>query len=68
MGRKEKTYEKIMNGYSDSNIDFNDLRVVLEWLGFTCRIKGDHFIYFRKDIPDIINVQPLGNKAKAYQV
>ena len=41
---------------------------VLKRLGFDCRIRGDHFIYTRDDIEEIINIQPDGNKAKPYQV
>lgn len=64
----KKVYIAIMSGKSDSNISFGDLRKILESFGFSCRIKGDHFIYYRSDIPEILNIQPIGNKAKAYQV
>ncbi len=37
-------------------------------LGFEKRIKGDHFIYFYKNFPENINIQPNGNMAKPYQV
>lgn len=38
-------------------------------LGFAERIKGDHFIYSRADVAEIINIQPAtGGKAKPYQV
>ena len=37
-------------------------------MGFVVRIKGDHFIYTRNDVDEIINIQPKGNKAKPYQV
>lgn len=63
-----KIYHDVMSGKSDSNIRFADLRNLLEEYGFTCRIRGDHFIYKRTDIPDRVNIQPIGNKAKAYQV
>lgn len=63
-----KVYHDVMSGKSDSNIRFADLRNLLEEYGFTCRIRGDHFIYKRNDIPDRINIQPVGNKSKAYQV
>ena len=63
-----KAYEAIMSGKSDSNIRFSDLQYALSEAGFRCRIKGDHFIYTRKDIPEIINIQPNGNKSKPYQV
>ncbi|MBS3918432.1 MAG: type II toxin-antitoxin system HicA family toxin [Deltaproteobacteria bacterium] len=41
----------------------------LEKLGFSARTKGDHHIFFKEEIEEIINLQPLGDgKAKAYQV
>lgn len=61
-------YTIVMNGQSDSNIRFADLQKMLKDLGFSCRVKGDHFIYYRNDLPELINIQPNGNKAKAYQV
>lgn len=57
-----------MSGTQDCNISFSDLQKALTLLGFTVRIKGDHFIYFRDGIDEIINIQPNGNKAKPYQV
>ena len=62
------TYNNIMSGKCYSNIRFNDLRNLILSFGFNERIKGDHFIYKRKDIPERINIQPNGNKAKSYQV
>lgn len=57
-----------MSGTQDCNISFSDLQKALTLLGFTVRIKGDHFIYFRDGVDEIINIQPNGNKAKPYQV
>jgi predicted RNA binding protein YcfA (HicA-like mRNA interferase family) len=57
-----------MNGLNDRNIRFADLQKLLVFLGFKCRIKGDHFIYYKDDVDEIINIQPEGNKAKPYQV
>ena len=68
MGKLESILAAILRGASDNNIAFSDLRYVLESLGFEVRIKGDHFIYTRHDVAEIINIQPTGNKAKAYQV
>ena len=62
------TYDMIMSGKCDNNIRFNDLRKMLDSLNFWYRVKGDHFIYYRNDIPEIINIQPRGNKAKGYEV
>ena len=62
------TYDMIMSGKSDNNIRFNDLRKLLNSFNFEYRSTGDHFIYYRDDIPEIINIQPRGNKAKGYEV
>lgn len=62
------TYDMIMSGRSDSNIRFTDFRNLLLAHSFKERIKGDHFVYKRDDIAERIVIQPLGNKAKAYQV
>jgi hypothetical protein len=37
-------------------------------LDFEERIKGSHHIFYKKGVEEIINIQPIGNKAKAYQV
>ena len=64
----KNTYDMVMSGKSDSNIRFIDLQKMLKNLAFLYRVTGDHFIYYRNDIPELINIQPNGNKAKAYQV
>lgn len=68
MSQYEKLLLRILCGTQDSNVAFSDLQKVLTVLGFVVRIKGDHFIYTRDDIDEIINIQPKGNKAKPYQV
>ncbi len=68
MSQYEKLMLKILLGNQDNNISFSELQKILDVLGFQCRIKGDHFIYTKNDIPEILNIQPKGNKAKAYQV
>jgi hypothetical protein len=68
MGQHEKLFAAIMSGTKDGNFLFSDLQTMLDHLGFQCRIKGDHFIYTRDGIEEIINIQPVGNKAKPYQV
>ena len=57
-----------LSGTQDRNIRFSDLQKVLTTLGFQCRIRGDHFIYWKNGIDEIINLQPDGSKAKPYQV
>ena len=68
MATLEKLMQSIMSGTQDRNIKFSDLQKILDVLGFQCRIKGDHFIYWTDGIDEIINIQPDGNKAKPYQV
>lgn len=61
-------YSDIMSQNKDHNMRFSDIQKLLDALAFSCRIKGDHFIYTRPDIQEIINIQPVGSKAKSYQV
>jgi predicted RNA binding protein YcfA (HicA-like mRNA interferase family) len=68
MSKIQKSLLKILIGTSDQNIDFDELVNVLEYLEFSLRIKGSHHIFYREDIKEIINIQPNGTKAKAYQI
>ena len=68
LSQHNKLILRILSGTSDNNISFAGLCNVLEILGFDCRIKGSHCIYHKEDVEEIINIQPLGSKAKAYQV
>ncbi len=68
MRKYERLIEKILSGKADQNIKFNELINLLINLGFEQRIKGSHHIFYQKDITEIINIQALGDKAKAYQV
>jgi len=69
MTKKDKVLQKILSGTSDANFAFKDIRQLLKSLGFEERIRGSHFIFYRKDIEEIINIQTLPDKkAKVYQV
>ena len=70
MGKHEDTKERVTSGSSDANIDFNDLCAMLGDSGFKSRKgKGSHIIFSRKNVREIINLQPDKNgKAKKYQV
>ena len=63
-----KTLRRVIDGKSDANIRFEDLQLLLDHLGFTERIRGDHHIYTREGIDEILNLQPRGALAKPYQV
>lgn len=61
--------DKVLSGLADNNIRFNDLKKMVKDFGFDCRIKGDHHIFTKEEIAEIINLQPLKDgKTKAYQV
>lgn len=60
MSQYEKLLLAILSGTKDKNLLFSDLRLVLERLEFQCRVKGDHFIYTKTGVDEIINIQPAG--------
>ena len=64
----EQLLLKILRGSSDANIGFNDVRNLLKHLGFEERVRGDHHIFTKTGILEILNLQPKGSKAKPYQV
>lgn len=68
MRKLDKLRQLILSGASDANIEFKPLCNFLTKLGFNERIKGDHYIFTKNDVDEIINIQPLGSKAKPYQV
>ena len=68
MSKITKTLERVLRGNADANIRFGDLRMLLTHLGFVERIRGDHYIFTRDGVAEILNLQPSGALAKAYQV
>lgn len=68
MGKYEKLLQQLLSGRSDANVAFGELRQLLLRLGFSERIRGDHHIYFREGVEEILNLQPRGGMAKPYQV
>lgn len=68
MGKKDKLIGRILSGTADVSITFADLRGLLLDLGFDERTRGGHHIFTRDDVEEIINLQPMGNMSKPYQV
>lgn len=65
----KKIIGKVLGGTGDTNIKFAELSKLILSLGFRERIKGDHFIYSKTGVVEIINIQPQKDgKAKPYQV
>ena len=68
MGTHKKILDQILRGTSDANIHFDQLRRLLERVGFNERIRGGHHIFTMEGIEEIINLQSKGSKAKPYQI
>ncbi len=68
MSKIEKLLLKVLRGVSDANIPFDQLCQLLANLGFDQRIRGSHHIFAKDGVDEIINIQPKGSQAKAYQV
>lgn len=64
MSRLSKTLDQILRGSADANVDFNDLRNLLNALGFREHIRGSHHIFTHSGVIEIVNLQPTGSKAK----
>lgn len=67
-GVRKQVLPQVLQGTADSNICFDDLRSLLAALGFSERVTGSHHIFARPGVAEILNVQPRGSFAKAYQV
>ncbi|EFK05462.1 toxin-antitoxin system, toxin component, HicA family [delta proteobacterium NaphS2] len=68
MAKSEKIYKHILMRRSDANVPFEALCGLLKRLGFDERIKGDHHIFTRDGVEEILNFQPRDGKGKPYQV
>jgi hypothetical protein len=51
----------------DADIPFVGMCNLLKGLGFKEHIRGDHHIFKKDGIADIINLQPENSRVKAYQ-
>jgi len=63
-----KTLRRLLSGTSDAAIRFDDLRSLLESLGFEKRVKGSHHLFRKAGVEERVNLQREGNNAKPYQV
>lgn len=68
MSRHDKLLLRILRGASDANIPFAGWRQLPYHVGFEERIRGDHHIFMKEGIAEILNLQPKGGDAKPYQV
>ncbi len=68
MSKLKKILENILRGDSDANVSFKQMGHLLEKLGFNKRVRGDHHIFNKDSVVEILNLQPKSSKAKPYQV
>ena len=68
MAKYDRLLSHILRGTSDANIPFKDLRNLLRRLGLEERIRGNHHIFTKDGVEEILNLQPKGRQAKPYQV
>ena len=68
MPNYDRLLRRIFSGQSDNNIRFSLLCGLLRRMDFNERIIGSHHVFTRADVRERINIQPIGNKAKGYQV
>jgi len=68
MSKYEKLLVQVLRGASDANVSFEGLCGLLRSLNFSERIRSSHHIFSKEGVEEIINLQPIGSKAKAYQV
>jgi len=67
MTKKQKLIQKLLS--SSKNIRFSEAQTAIEAFGFQLtRISGSHHIYTHPDVPELINLQNVGGKAKPYQI
>lgn len=68
MSKKSKLLKKLMDVNQSKNMTFDELRVLLSYLGFELvRVEGSHHQYLKEGIPNLVNIQKTGNLSKGYQ-
>jgi predicted RNA binding protein YcfA (HicA-like mRNA interferase family) len=64
---KQKLLQKLITG--SKNIRFNEATTIAEAFGFRLdRVSGSHHIFIHPDLPELVNLQNVKNKAKPYQI
>jgi predicted RNA binding protein YcfA (HicA-like mRNA interferase family) len=65
--KKLKMIQKLLSG--SKNIRFGEACACAEAFGFRLsRVSGSHHVYVHPEIPELINLQNVGGKAKSYQI
>jgi predicted RNA binding protein YcfA (HicA-like mRNA interferase family) len=65
--KKRRLLAKALAG--SKNIRFNDMVSLVEAFGFhLSRVSGSHHIFVHPNVPELVNLQEVGGKAKPYQI
>jgi len=65
--KPRKTLEKALAG--SKNIRFDGIVALVEAFGFRLsRVRGSHHIFVHPQVPELVNLQNVGGKAKPYQI
>jgi len=65
--RRRRLLQRLLSG--SKNIRFAEAVACAEAFGFRLPwVSGSHHIYVHADIPELVNLQNVNGKAKAYQV
>jgi hypothetical protein len=68
VGKRRKLYDRILSGRSDKNIPFGRTCTLLKSMGFQERVVGDHHIFAKEGVEELIDLQPTSEaKCKPYQ-
>jgi hypothetical protein len=68
VSQQDKLLARIQSGTSDTDIPFAQLWQLLYNLGFDERIRGNHRIFVKEGVEEILNLQHKMGKAKGYQI
>ena len=64
---KRKLLQKILA--SQHNVGFSDMVTLVVAFGFhLSRVGGSHHIFAHPDVPELVNLQDVGGRAKPYQI
>jgi len=64
LSRRTRLRQRILEGRSDANIRFDELRALLLRLGFVERVRGSHHIFRKEGVTERLNLQRDGSNAK----
>lgn len=65
---KQRLLQRILSG-STQNIAFSEMATLVEAFGFRLsRVTGSHHIFVHVEVPELVNLQEVGGRAKPYQI